>query len=186
MTPFEIIELSLFAVFIIAKCLRNRQKKLEEEVDDSFYNLDLCTKKHSKPTDNNISSFPTLLRPGLQDLFGHSSIQAQQAQMHQEMDFAQQINNAFGQRTGVHEIMTGVGEKNTVFKDCKFYPGKVIYIDPAMKPEEIKKELDKIEAPQEDLFFEYRDGKWRRKEPIYDEEYWRAWRRKHKHEDDPG
>jgi len=45
-----------------------------------------------------------------------------------------------------------------------FFPGKIIFLDPEIGITEIR---------------------WPKRE-TYDEAYWRDWKRKHKHEDDPG
>jgi len=113
--------------------------------------------RRKKKTGGIGGQFNTLLRPGLREDFWENPNKV-----------IQDTIIAAERRTGASTIwdgvLTGQTHNKARFVGDVFYPGKVIFVD---TPGDIQK------------------IRWPKRE-TYDEAYWRAWRRKHKHEDDPG
>jgi len=187
MTPFEITGLGIMISYYLMKYLRGREKRLGECLWDY-----LDERKKPKPKRGGIvrGNFTELMQPGLRNTFqdcqfmgipgfteGFDDEYWQQrglgrsAQQEQQNSLIAQINDAFEQRTGVYEIQAGSVDNDINFTYSAHYPGKIYHVDHANKMVTL---AEGVEIPMEEF------------QQIYDEEYWRKWKAKHKHEKDGG
>jgi len=132
MTPYELTGLGVIISYYIVKWWRDREK---EEIDDDYYNLDLCSRKKRGIVRGN---FNTLLHPGLRKSFTQPGTTDNNINKGFLPGFTEEY---WEERTGIHDV----------------YPGKMWHIDRDMRMVTLE---EGVELPLEELQ-KYDDEYWR-------------------------